>query len=59
MPECLECKIELEFDDTVDTWADESIVEMKNIGHCPKCGKKYKWRDIYEYSHFKDLEERD
>ena len=57
MPECLNCKTEIEFDDTVDTWADESIVEMKNTEHCPKCGKQYKWRDIYEYSHFKDLEE--
>jgi hypothetical protein len=59
MLECLECKTELEFDITVDTWADEEIVEMKNIGHCPKCEKKYKWIDIYRYTESQDLKERD
>lgn len=58
MLECLNCKTELEFDDTVDTWADEEIVEMKNIGHCPKCKKKYKWTDYYKFAYHKDLEER-
>lgn len=57
MPKCLKCETELEFDDTVDTWVDEEIVEMKNIGHCPECGKKYKWRDFYRYTEFQDLEE--
>ena len=59
MPECLKCKVELEFDDTVDTWANADYVEMKNIGHCPKCGKLYKWKDIYHFTEFEDLEERD
>lgn len=59
MPECLECKTELEFDDTVDTWVDGDIVEMKNIGHCPQCGKLYKWKDIFQHTEFQDLEERD
>lgn len=58
MPECLECKTELEFDDTVDTWADEEAVVMKNHGHCPQCGKTYKWKDIYRYTEFEELEER-
>lgn len=58
MPECLECKVELEFDDTVDTYADGDIVIFYEIGHCPKCGKKYKWKDVYNFSHFEDLEER-
>jgi hypothetical protein len=60
MPECLECKIELECDDTVDMCVGEEFVEMKNIGHCPKCGKKYRWKkDMYTYSPFKNLEEED
>lgn len=59
MPNCLECKTELEFDDTIDMWADEEAVEMKNCGHCPKCGKLYKWKGIYNYVNFQDLEERD
>ncbi len=58
MPICGICEVDLEFDNTLDMWADEDLVEMKNVGHCPKCGKKYKWRDIYEYSHYTDLEER-
>jgi hypothetical protein len=32
---------------------------MKNHGHCTKCGKLYKWKDIYNYIIFQDLEERD
>ena len=57
MPMCGICNTDLWFDDTVDQWSDEDVVEMKNIGHCPKCGKKYRWRDIYKYSHYEDLEE--
>ena len=58
MPECTNCGTELEFDETVDSWADEEIVEMKNHGHCPKCGTLYKWKDLYKYLDFQDLEER-
>lgn len=57
MPICKVCDLDIWFDDTIDQWSDEDIVEMKNIGHCPKCGKKYKWRDIYQYSYYTDLEE--
>ena len=57
MPECEVCKVDLDLDDDAYTWADEEVVEVKNKGHCPKCGKKYKWRDIYKYSHFDDLRE--
>ena len=60
MPKCLECKVELEFDDTVDTWTDgEDNVIIKIYGHCPKCGKLYKWKDVYQYVEFQDLKERD
>lgn len=59
MPKCKYCKVELEFEDTIDMWADEEVVEMKNCGHCPKCGKLYKWKGIYNYVNFQDLEERD
>lgn len=60
MPECLVCKIILEYDDLVAYGTDgieEEIVIMHNIGHCPKCGKKYRWKDIYKYSHSEDVEE--
>lgn len=57
MPECLECKVEIEFDDTVDIYSDSDIVVFYEVGYCPKCGKIYKWRDVYKFSHFEDLEE--
>ena len=57
MPECTKCKCELEFDDTYDEYADESIVVLYEKGHCPKCGKKFLWRDEYRFNQFTDLEE--
>lgn len=57
MPECIDCKVELNFVETVEVYSDESSVEMRNIGICPKCKKGYKWTDVYDYSHYEDLEE--
>lgn len=57
MPECTKCGTELEFDKTVYYWGDEEEIEILNSGHCPKCGKKFKWKDVYKYLYFKDLEE--
>lgn len=59
MPECLECKTELEFDDTVDTYEGVVDIVMEVHGHCPQCGKLYKWKDIYRHIDFQNLEERD
>lgn len=56
MPECLECKAELEFYDTIETYVDGDIIIIHEVGHCPKCRKKYKWEDVYEFSHFENLE---
>ena len=39
MPECTKCGCELEFDDTVDQYSDANVVEFKEYGHCPNCGK--------------------
>lgn len=59
MPECLKCKVGLEFDETIDTCVDGDVVEMETIGHCPKCRKKYQWTDIYHFTEFRDLKERE
>ena len=59
MPECKYCNVELEFDDTVDQYSDADIVIFYEVGHCPKCGKDYKWKDKYKFSDFEDLEECD
>lgn len=57
MPECKICGTELEFDDTTDQYSDADIVIFYELGHCPKCGKDYKWKDKYNFSHYEDLEE--
>ena len=57
MPECTKCGTDLEFDDTIDTYADSVSIICYEVGHCSKCRKTYKWRDVYNFSHFEDLEE--
>ena len=57
MPECTKCGTELEYDATYDQESDSEEVILYEVGHCPKCGKKYKWRDEYHFSHFTNLEE--
>lgn len=56
MPNC-ECGEELEFDYNMDIWSDGDVATMPSYGHCPKCGKKYRWLDHYELSHWSELEE--
>lgn len=58
MLECIKCGTELKFDETVEIQVDASEAVLKELGHCPKCGKKYKWLDVYVYSDFINLEER-
>jgi predicted RNA-binding Zn-ribbon protein involved in translation (DUF1610 family) len=58
MPECTVCGTELEFDNTCDQYSDADIVIFYEEGHCPKCGKKFKWRDEYHFETFTDLEEK-
>ena len=56
MPEC-KCGEELEFDMDTDLWVDGDSMVMISHGHCPKCGKKYKWRDYYALTDWSNLEE--
>lgn len=57
MPECPYCKIELEIDTPYDQETEISDIIVFNIGYCPKCGKFFKWRDHFTFSHFTDLKE--
>ena len=56
MPKCT-CGEELEFDE--DNFYDGSIDDIvyQVYGHCPKCDKKYKWKDVYTLTEYYDLEE--
>ena len=57
MPECKYCNIELEYDTTNYQEGDADEIICYERGHCPKCNKKYRWIDIYKFSHYDDLEE--
>lgn len=57
MPKCKLCGTELEFDDGIDQYGDAEEIRVKELGHCPKCKKAYKWFDVYKFSYFEELEE--
>ena len=57
MPNCKYCKVELEFDDTVDEYVDNEEVTLYEVGHCPNCRRNYKWQDYYEFKYYTNLEE--
>lgn len=57
MPDCLNCGTELEFDESLDQYTDNDDVILYEIGHCPCCGKSFKWKDNYKFTKYSDLEE--
>ena len=56
-PNCPHCNIELDFDDHYDMYDDGDAIIVKAIGHCDKCGKHFKWEDVYTLCAFQGLEE--
>lgn len=56
-PNCPYCKVELDFDDHYDMYDDGDTIICRAIGHCAKCGKHFKWEDLYTFCGFQDLEE--
>lgn len=62
MPEmkCPICGIELEVDEIYDGITDEKRREEEWYGHCPKCGKQYRWtltfvyKDVVDFGEVKD-----
>lgn len=55
--ECPYCKEELEIDESYDLSIEDNYVINRVAGHCPNCDKEYQWEEIYQYSHFSNLEE--
>lgn len=51
-PNCPYCKVELDFDDHYDMYDDGDTIICRAIGHCPKCGKHFKWEDLYTFCGF-------
>lgn len=37
-------------------WQESTYYDFM-IGRCPKCGKIYRWVEVYPLSHFEDIEE--
>ena len=56
-PYCPHCGIELDFDDHNDMYDDGDAVICYATGHCSKCGKRFKWEDVYTLCAFQNLEE--
>lgn len=56
-PICPLCKEDIRRTETFDSYIDAETTEFLCIGVCPTCGKEYKWLEVYEFSHIKDLEE--
>ena len=56
MPKCT-CGEEIEFENDEFFDGDSDIILYKAYGTCPKCGKKYQWRDVYVLTNFDKLEE--
>ena len=57
MAKCLSCGNELVFDETYDEYVDSTEVILYEEGHCPECGKQYKWKDVYNFSEEDELRE--
>lgn len=56
-PKCLYCNVELDNFDHYDCYDTDNITVYYTAGRCPKCGKNYKWEEIYTYNYFENFEE--
>lgn len=56
-PTCPICGDSIEYIDTFDTYIDTNDFEALCVGECPTCGREYQWKDVYKFSHVKDLKE--
>ena len=56
MAYCAECGVKLVYDDTSPLRIEDGEVKDVNLGHCPKCGKTYRWKEIYAVDRVEDME---
>ena len=50
LPICPACEGDLEYADFVLDDCDGDVVWFESRGHCPKCGKEYRWYDKYNFA---------
>lgn len=53
---CPVCNIELETDEIYDGDIGINEREEEWFGHCPQCGQKYHWTEVYVYKETKNFE---
>ena len=56
MAYCKECGVKLVYDDTSPLRIEDGEVKDVNIGHCPECGKTYRWKEVYAVDRVEGME---
>ena len=56
MAYCAECGATLVYDDYSPSRIEDGKVKDVNLGHCPECGKTYRWKEVYAVASIEDLE---
>ena len=56
---CPHCDCDLFIDDCIDNEYDSGKNISSWIGHCPECGKNFRWKEIYLFDRIEDLVEDD
>lgn len=56
---CPHCDHDLFIDDSTDIEYDSGKNISYWVGHCPECGKNFRWKEIYLFDHIEDLVEDD
>lgn len=53
---CPICNVALETDEVYDGDIGIDQREEEWYGHCPHCGQKYRWTEVYTYKETKNFE---
>lgn len=53
---CPVCNVILETDEVYDSLIGIDEREEEWYGHCPQCGQKYRWTEVYAYKETKNFE---
>ena len=48
--------MKLVYDDASPIRIEDGKVKDVNLGHCPECGKTYRWKEVYAVTSIEDLE---
>lgn len=56
-PNCPHCFVDVEYDEIIDYYYDDTYHDSKWTGHCPTCHKKFVWHEIYRFDRIEELEE--